>query len=258
MSGYTKLFSSILASSVWNEPNAVRIAWITLLAMADRTGLVDASVGGIAHQARLSRDETEKALAVLQSPDRDSKNPAHEGRRIAAMDRGGFMVLNYAEYRDGLGDDPETVAARNRQRKWRAKHRDSNVTSRDTGVGVGDGVVSVQGEGDAGKGSSDAVTPFDLFWSAYPRKIGKRKAAEAWARAKGKPPLEIILNAVEAQKSGDHWRRDGGQYVPNPATWLHQGRWDDEVNIAVDPLPAKPRLTAYQEAEARARAACRG
>ena len=101
-------------------------------------------------------------------------------------------------------------------------------------------------------------TAFDRFWAAYPRKVGKRKAQEAWARAKGKPTLQTILNAVEAQKAGDHWRRDGGQYVPNPATWLNQGRWDDEVKIAVDPLPAKPRLTAYQEAEARARAACRG
>ena len=28
------------------------------------------------------------------------------------------------------------------------------------------------------------------------------------------------------------WQRDNGQYIPHPATWLNQGRWDDELTPA--------------------------
>ena len=68
---------------------------------------------------------------------------------------------------------------------------------------------------------------FDAFWSAYPRKVGKAAARKAFSRVS--VPLETLLSAVERQKSGGQWTRDGGQYIPNPATWLNQGRWDDEV-----------------------------
>ena len=43
------------------------------------------------------------------------------------------------------------------------------------------------------------------------------------------PPLPTILAAIEAQKKSEQWVKDGGQYIPHPATWLNQGRWDDQV-----------------------------
>jgi len=70
---------------------------------------------------------------------------------------------------------------------------------------------------------------FDEFWQAYPRKVAKIEARKAWAKAKERPALEVILSALEAQKKSDRWTKDGGQYIPNPATWLNQGRWSDEV-----------------------------
>lgn len=30
----------------------------------------------------------------------------------------------------------------------------------------------------------------------------------------------------------EQWRKDNGQYIPNPATWLNQGRWDDVLTEA--------------------------
>jgi len=38
-----------------------------------------------------------------------------------------------------------------------------------------------------------------------------------------------VLSAIAAQKATDQWKKDGGQFIPLPATWLRQGRWDDEV-----------------------------
>ena len=44
-----------------------------------------------------------------------------------------------------------------------------------------------------------------------------------------KTDLKTILNAVKAQRESPQWTRDGGQFIPHPATWLNQERWEDEV-----------------------------
>lgn len=68
-----------------------------------------------------------------------------------------------------------------------------------------------------------------MFWEAYPRKIGKKAAQRAWKRSKDKPDISIIIEAIERQKTSDQWLKDCGRFIPHPATWLHQGRWDDET-----------------------------
>jgi hypothetical protein len=76
---------------------------------------------------------------------------------------------------------------------------------------------------------------FLSFWAAYPKKVGKDAAWAAWRKRDGsRPDIAVILGAVQAQKLTEQWTRDGGQYIPNPATWLNQGRWQDEAAM-VDP-----------------------
>lgn len=70
---------------------------------------------------------------------------------------------------------------------------------------------------------------FAEFWSAYPKKIGKGAAEKAFAKAKVNGHLPEVLRALEAQKQTDQWQKDGGQYIPNPATWINQKRWEDEI-----------------------------
>ena len=70
---------------------------------------------------------------------------------------------------------------------------------------------------------------FDRFWASYPNKTGKQAALKTWSKLKPSAELtESILAAVEYQKTWDRWTKDGGRYIPNPATWLNQGRWEDE------------------------------
>ena len=83
----------------------------------------------------------------------------------------------------------------------------------------------------AARGFTDG---FDRFWDAYPRKKGKAAALKAWSVLFPNHELiETILAAVTAQRDWPEWRRDAGQFVPHPATWLHQQRWHDER----DPAP---------------------
>ena len=72
---------------------------------------------------------------------------------------------------------------------------------------------------------------FEEFWKLYPRKNGKDAALRAWKTKKREgrlPAISVLADAIDAAKRTDQWQRDGGQYIPHPATWLNQGRWMDE------------------------------
>ena len=73
-------------------------------------------------------------------------------------------------------------------------------------------------------------TEFDTFWQEYPKKVGKGAAKKAFEKARqGGVTLESLVTAVRRQKCGSQWSKDDGQYIPHPATWLNQERWEDEV-----------------------------
>lgn len=68
---------------------------------------------------------------------------------------------------------------------------------------------------------------FDRLWITYPKKVGKQAAMRAYkTHIKLLPPIEQLLEIVERQKQTDQWKRG---YIPNPATWINQGRWDDDI-----------------------------
>ena len=79
--------------------------------------------------------------------------------------------------------------------------------------------------------TSDEAADFDKFWAVYPRKVSKEAARKAFAKVK--EPVELLINAVEKQKQTEQWTKDGGRFIPHPATWLNQGRWEDDVEIPV-------------------------
>lgn len=77
--------------------------------------------------------------------------------------------------------------------------------------------------------------PFDAFWAAYPRKVGKDDARKKFAQATkaGATPDEIMAGL----KRTTFDTREGGRFIPYPATWLNQGRWKDQ---GIDLDAAKP------------------
>jgi predicted phage replisome organizer len=71
---------------------------------------------------------------------------------------------------------------------------------------------------------------FEVFWTAYPKKIGKDKCRRWFASHKITDTLlDTMLNALDTQKRSSQWSKDDGQFIPHPYTWLNQGRWQDEV-----------------------------
>lgn len=116
-----------------------------------------------------------------------------------------------------------------------------------------------RGQGDAvranSEGTSRAVTPtrpdptrpttttadaaeFEAWWEGYPRKTGKTAAAKAYAKArKCATADELMAGLVNACAV---WTADRteARFIPHPATWLNQGRWEDEQPC----LPGSPEL----------------
>ena len=88
---------------------------------------------------------------------------------------------------------------------------------------------------------------FERVWAAYPRKVAKPQALKAFEKVKpDEDLLAAMLEALERWKASDQWTRDGGQYIPHPATWLNQRRWEDEVPKPVPVGKPERRVNAQQ------------
>ncbi len=96
---YAKVYGSILKSSIWDESLPTRILWITMLVLADEHGYVKAVERGLARAANLSQEDVRAGLETLLAPDLESQSQEWGGRRIEKVE-GGWLVLNYAKYRE--------------------------------------------------------------------------------------------------------------------------------------------------------------
>jgi hypothetical protein len=125
MANYTKLFNSIVTSTIWTEDDKTRIVWITMLAICDQNGEVQASIPGLARLSGVSVADAEMAIGKLLSPDKHSRTPDNEGRRIVPID-GGWELLNHAKYRRMASLEDRKEATAKRVKRHRA--RNANVT----------------------------------------------------------------------------------------------------------------------------------
>lgn len=105
----------------------------------------------------------------------------------------------------------------------------------------------------AGKGTREqpsktlAERRFDEFWAAYPKKVGKKAAESSWKKIK--PDAELhdrIMTAIGRARVTEQWQREGGRYIPNPATWLNQGRWDDEYEEVTQPYGSNSQHSRFK------------
>lgn len=94
-------------------------------------------------------------------------------------------------------------------------------------------------QGREGKGTEDPRAlraRFERFWASYPRKVAKDAAWLVWQKRKPDDALtDEMISAVQEQSASTQWRREGGQFIPHPRTWLNQGRWQDSAAIEVKP-----------------------
>jgi hypothetical protein len=71
---------------------------------------------------------------------------------------------------------------------------------------------------------------FDEFWSAYPRKIAKAVARKAFAKLTEQQQLDAC-KAIDDHNAYWQTKETELEFIPHPATWLNQERWEDELVI---------------------------
>lgn len=95
------------------------------------------------------------------------------------------------------------------------------------------GAVRTHTEGNAIKEKkrkeNNTITHFDAFWKMYPKKKGKGNAEKAWFKITFPvETLEKIKTALQWQRDTIDWTKDGGQFIPYPASYLNGKMWEDE------------------------------
>jgi hypothetical protein len=99
---------------------------------------------------------------------------------------------------------------------------------------------------------------FVKFWDAYPKKIGKPNALIKFKtkyKASKQNGLFIkkILLAIELHKKSEQWKNP--KYIPHPATWLNQERYNDDIYQEMSVLEknmhvAKEAIDEYENKKA--------
>jgi len=120
MSGWTKLFSTIVGSSVWMEDDKTLRVWIGFLALSDKDGVVLGTPRRMAEILKVDFEEFEVAIQKFTSEDPESSSPEYGGRRVEKVP-GGWRLLNYAKYREAAQAGEGSRAPY--YRKWRARKK---------------------------------------------------------------------------------------------------------------------------------------
>jgi hypothetical protein len=252
---YTKLFSSIIHSSIWQEDKNTKLLWITMLAMSDWHGEVNGSVIGLAKAAGIEPDDCVESLEKLKSPDKWSRSQEFDGRRIEEID-GGWVILNYTKYRELLSEEQRKERNRERQRRYREKkkvtqdvtHHNGKSRHLDLDTDLDKDIKKKKET----KKKQNYPPEFEKFWVLYPKKNNKKEAYTQWKKAK--PDTEVVCEKLYYQILAKDKCRAAGQFVadfPDPHRYIRGHRWNDAPDeLKVKNKPAyKIKYTQRSEDE---------
>jgi hypothetical protein len=200
---YTKLFSSIVTSTIWTEDAKICKVWVTMLAIANKHGEVHASIPGLAQIAGLGLHDTEHAINKFLSPDKYSRTPDDEGRRIEMIE-GGWLLLNHAKYRAMASKDEEKIASAKRQAAFKErKRRNKQVTESNGEVTHSNDTVTQN------RDIAEADTDTDTKADTIALKKKNKNGASALLSELKEYAVEIGLPESDGESMFDHWEANG-------------------------------------------------
>ena len=207
MPSYTKLFESLVTSTIWTESNETRIVWITLMAMADKNGEVFASIPGLARVAGVSVEDCAAAIKKFLEPDPYSRSQESDGRRIEEIP-GGWELINHAKYRAlASKEDSKKATAervrRHRQRNANVTQCNANVTQCNANVTVGRDIAEAEAEAETeNKGSTSKEKSTSL---PITPQSGERESPNSKKSRLPTNPTAIRIGALFRRKPTTAW-----------------------------------------------------
>lgn len=252
------MYDGTLASK---GPWQALVTFQQMIVLADQDGVVDMTAHAIARRTSIPLEIIERGIETLMEPDPHSRTPDDEGRRIVLLEdhrNWGWQIVNHKKYRDWRKAEDRREYLRTAKAKSRAKAKAVNSgqqmstssTDTDTDADTASKAEAKTKTTPRKRAASAAPPLFDDFWLAYPKKVGKPEAMKAFAKLEPEQTLlDEMLHALSWQRESDGWRKDGGQFIPNPATWLNQARWTDEPT-KINPINKQTALEARNRAVA--------
>lgn len=119
MNTWSPLFSSVVESSLWDEPLHVRVLFMTLLALKEQDQVVRKNEYQLRRAANIEGVQVAEALKILSRPDRKRPNQEHEGRRIKEV-ADGWLILNGELYEKQMRRVSKAIWARKHRMKQRS------------------------------------------------------------------------------------------------------------------------------------------
>jgi len=251
MASYTKLSSTIINSTVWQEGLATKVVWITMLALADKHGEVMASVPGLARAAGVSLEECLAALQTFSSPDKYSRTQECEGRRIDVID-GGWWLINHAKHRALASKEESQEAGRERARRQRTRNASVRPSTPEYASVTPDRDIAEAGSREQRADPNPTVSSSPAAASPVPSTIARatepqpQQSPEKEQEGSPIPEKTPSIQSRAAEKLRD----------PTSANWDRPASWPELVTTA-DAFAAAlglrmPRLGGMSDAGVRA------
>lgn len=206
-------YDMIVPGSVMNDsriPPAVKFCYGTIRRLCRKEGFCWASNSYLAKENRTTGRTIQRWIKLLEKTGHISvqHDPSNANMRRIRLSEGMTPM--------STGTTPETPP------------RTSKVSGHDTSDAGGMTPVSPKYSNLKNKRTSTGA--FEQFWSKYPKKKAKQAALNAFLKIKPDATLlDQMLSAIDKQIRSPEWKKDSGQFIPHPATWLNQGRWEDET-----------------------------
>jgi uncharacterized protein YdaU (DUF1376 family) len=124
--------------------------------------------------------------------------------------------------------DKRTKAQASAAQRWESERNAKAMRPHSDGIAPSPTTQS-QSQKKPPKSPKGDVAGFEEFYAAYPKKEGRATAAKAFDKVDA--PIGILMAALSWQRRGKQWTKDGGAYIPLPASWLNQRRWEDQQDL---------------------------
>lgn len=89
---------------------------------------------------------------------------------------------------------------------------------------------------------------FDDWWALYPRRVGKGAARTAWTKAVKRlnGDVEVLMQRTRLQVFVWAQEQREARFIPHPATWLNQERYDDDMTPTAPASKAARSMAAIE------------
>ena len=227
--GYIKIHRKIQDSFIYKDSKALHL-WIHLILEANhkdnefmfnnkkqvcKRGQLLTGLNSLACETKINRSKVNRLLKMFKNETLIETQKTNRFTIITVLKYGQYQIVNGKS--ETQNETPVKLQRNSSETPVKPNNNDNTLKNVNN-------VNTTSGKPD--KPKSKIEQDFDTFWSVYPKKKSRHDATRAWKKAK--PDITAVLSALSWQKASMDWVKDGGQYIPYPATYINRGGYLDE------------------------------